>query len=327
MKSRCTEILGKSIAAMIAAIEIYNKPDFKYREETFSILAVNSWELLFKAKWLQINNTKVNSLYVYENIKKRDGSRGKRKIIRQTKANNPYTHSLEYLAKKLEERKLLDSVVKKNIDALTEIRDSAVHFYNKSPLFSLRIQEIGNAPLKNYVILAKEWFNINLSEFNFYLMPLGFMPANKSVKLINLNREEKNILSYLNSLDSESDPDRPYSVLVNVDIKFTRSKAKDAINVQISNDPDAAKIQLTEQQFKDRYPLDYYKLIDECRERYSDFKLVPKFHKLRRSLLNNPKYSMTKKLDYDNRKIAKKNWYSRAIFTVFDAHYTKKVQS
>lgn len=70
MKSRCTEILGKSIAAMIAAIEIYNKPDFKYREETFSILTVNSWELLFKAKWLQINNNKVNSLYVYENIKK-----------------------------------------------------------------------------------------------------------------------------------------------------------------------------------------------------------------------------------------------------------------
>jgi hypothetical protein len=56
---------------------------------------------------------------------------------------------------------------------------------------------------------------------------------------------------------------------VNVDIKFTRSKAKDAINVQLSNDPDATKIQLTEQQFKDRYPLDYNKLIDECRERYS----------------------------------------------------------
>ena len=151
---------------MIAAIEIYNKPDFKYREETFSILAVNSWELLFKAKWLQINNNKVNSLYVYENIKKIDGSRGKRKIIKQTRANNPYTHSLEYLAKKLEERKSLDSVVRINIEALTEIRDSAVHFYNKSPLFSLRIQEIGSATLKNYLTLAKEWFNINLSEFN-----------------------------------------------------------------------------------------------------------------------------------------------------------------
>ncbi|MFH1320485.1 MAG: DUF3644 domain-containing protein [Bacteroidota bacterium] len=327
MKSRCTEILKKSIAAMIAAIEIYNKPDFKYREETFSILAVNSWELLFKAKWLQINNNKVNSLYVYENIKKIDGSQGKRKIIKQTRANNPYTHSLEYLAKKLEERKSLDSVVRINIEALSEIRDSAVHFYNKNPLFSLRIQEIGSATLKNFVTLSKEWFNINLNEFNFYLMPLGFMPATKNIELINLNKEEKNILSYLNSLDSDSEADRQYSVSVNVDIKFTRSKAKDAINVQLSNDPDATKIQLTEQQFKDRYPLDYQKLIAECRERYSNFKVVTAFHNLRRSLLNNPKYSMTKKLDYDNPKSAKKDWYSRAVFTVFDEHYTKKVKS
>ncbi|MCD6273027.1 MAG: DUF3644 domain-containing protein, partial [Deltaproteobacteria bacterium] len=155
---------------------------------------------------------------------------------------------------------MLDDVVRINIDALTEIRDSAIHFYNKSPLFSLRIQEIGSATLKNYVVLAKEWFSINLSEFNFYLMPLGFMPPTKNIELIHLNKEEKNILSYLNSLDSEPENDRPYSVSVNVDIKFTRSKAKDAINVQLSNDPDATKIQLTEQQFKDRYPLDYYLL-------------------------------------------------------------------
>jgi len=33
---------------------------------------------------------------------------------------------------------------------------------------------------------------------------------------------------------------------------------------------------------------------------------------------------MTKKLDYDNPKSAKKDWYSRAVFTVFDEHYTKK---
>ena len=32
------EIAEKSVAAALAAIEIYNKPDFKYREETFAIL-------------------------------------------------------------------------------------------------------------------------------------------------------------------------------------------------------------------------------------------------------------------------------------------------
>ena len=42
-------LIDKSIGSMLPAIEIYNKPDFKYREETFAILAINSWELLLKA--------------------------------------------------------------------------------------------------------------------------------------------------------------------------------------------------------------------------------------------------------------------------------------
>ena len=46
MKARSQELVDKSIAAMVSAIEVYNKPDFKYREETFSILAINAWELL-----------------------------------------------------------------------------------------------------------------------------------------------------------------------------------------------------------------------------------------------------------------------------------------
>lgn len=56
MKARSQELVEKSIAAMISAIEVYNKPDFKYREETFSILSINAWELLLKAKWLKDHN-------------------------------------------------------------------------------------------------------------------------------------------------------------------------------------------------------------------------------------------------------------------------------
>ena len=44
------EFAQKSISAAISAIEIYNKPDFSFREEAFSLLMVNAWELLLKAK-------------------------------------------------------------------------------------------------------------------------------------------------------------------------------------------------------------------------------------------------------------------------------------
>ncbi len=50
MKSRSKELVDRAIAATVSAIEIYNKPDFRYRAETFCILAINGWELLFKAK-------------------------------------------------------------------------------------------------------------------------------------------------------------------------------------------------------------------------------------------------------------------------------------
>lgn len=42
----------KSVHAAVAAIEIYNKPNFSYREESFSLLMTNAWELLLKSKWL-----------------------------------------------------------------------------------------------------------------------------------------------------------------------------------------------------------------------------------------------------------------------------------
>src|SRR5689334_11062026 len=73
MKARSQELVDKSLAAMISAIEVYNKPDFKYREETFSILAINAWELLLKAKWLRDHGNKVRSLYVTERRSRPNG--------------------------------------------------------------------------------------------------------------------------------------------------------------------------------------------------------------------------------------------------------------
>ena len=51
---------------MIAAVDVYNKPDFGYREETFSILVVNAWELLLKAFILKNNGNNPSLLYVRE---------------------------------------------------------------------------------------------------------------------------------------------------------------------------------------------------------------------------------------------------------------------
>lgn len=316
--------MDKSLAAMISAIEIYNKPDFKYREETFSILAINAWELLLKAKWLSIHGNKVRSLYVHSDKKKTDGTDYKYPKIKLTTCGNPFTHSLDYLAKKLKEKKVLDDAAYLNISALREIRDSSIHFYNSNPLFAQRLQEVGSANVKNFVTASMGWFGIDLSKFNFYLMPLAFVSAPTETKGVTMNKEEKNLARFISQLEAANDPDKDYSVTVNIDFKYSRSKAHDALNYQLTNDPAAPKIQFTEQQIKAKYPLKYKDLTDLCSERYSDFRTNKKYHDLRKPLKENPRYCMVRHLDPDNPKSLKQEWYSKAILNVLDEHYSKK---
>lgn len=68
--------VDKAEAALTAAIEVYNKPSFKYREETFALLAINAWELLVKARVLQVNGNDVRSIWVYVTRKTKTGSPG-----------------------------------------------------------------------------------------------------------------------------------------------------------------------------------------------------------------------------------------------------------
>ncbi len=327
VKSKTQELLDKSIAAMVSAIEIYNKPNFLYRGETFSILAINSWELLLKAKMLHENNNRASSLYVFQEVKKKDGQKSKRKIVKRTRSGNPFTHSLDYLAKKFIEKGMLDATVLKNIEALTEIRDSAVHFYNYSLQFNKRIQEVGTATLRNYVMVVKNWFGRDLSQYNFYLMPLSFVTLDESADVILLNSEEKNFVRFISKLEDEASGNKgksEYSIALNLDISFSKSTSKDAMKVVLSNDPDAKKIALSDDQIREKYPLDYRLLTQMCRKRYIDFIENSDYHKLRKSLENNQKYAYNRYLDPGNSKSSRKTLYSTAILNEFDKVYKKK---
>ena len=251
MKSRPQKLLDKAIAATVAAIEIYNKPDFQYREETFSILAINGWELLFKAKWLEENHNKIQSLYVKERRQKKGGGKSNKQTIRRTRSGNPVTHRLDHLAKKLIEQKHLEQNAWTNIQVLIEFRNSSVHFYNSSRDFAKKLQEVGAASLENFVSLTREWFNHDLSQFNFYLMPLSFVELPTQTKAIVSNKEEQNFLNYLECLEGEAaEADSKYLVTVDIGVRFLQSREKDAIGVHTTSNSDAQEIYLTEEDMR-----------------------------------------------------------------------------
>jgi hypothetical protein len=82
-------LVEKAIHAALAAIEIYNKPGFRYREESFAILMLNAWELLPKARIVKENNKNIKSIEIWEPRKTKSGAPTKRLFPRKTVPATP----------------------------------------------------------------------------------------------------------------------------------------------------------------------------------------------------------------------------------------------
>ena len=266
----------------------------------------------------------MRSLYVMEPMTNKDGTKSRKKKIKQTRSGNPFTHSVDFIAKKLISKGELDQVVLDNIMALIELRDSSIHFYNYSLKFNMRIQEIGTATLKNYVALYKKWFDRDLSEYNFYLMPLSFIRADDESDILLLNNEERNFFKYVDGLEERASDNNEYCIALNIDVKFSKSTSKDAIKVALSQDNDSIKVTLSEEQLKAKYPMDYATLTAKCKERYADFIVNTNYHKNRRIYESDNKCAYVRYLDPDKKKSSKKIFYSEAMLHRLDQHYKKK---
>ena len=152
------KLLGNSRAALVAAIEIYNKPMFEYRNECTVILLLNAWELLTKAI-LSKNKT---SIYYpkernqpYKTLSLSDAI---------SKAQPHFPSSIPYIA------------VKSNLELLRMYRDNAVHFYNAED-FGIVLYSLSQTSIVNYRDVSKNSFDIDLADnINWRLLPLGIRP-------------------------------------------------------------------------------------------------------------------------------------------------------
>jgi len=327
MKSRSRVLADKSLDAMLAAIEVYNKPDFSYREETFAILSINAWELVLKARILQLANNKVSSILKYERRRRADGELSE-KLYRVKNRSGNYLSiglfkSIDLLENEYGDR--LETHVAQNIELICEVRDNAIHFVNKGFDLSLLVQQLGTANLRNYLLLVRRWFGTDLSKYNFFLMPLAFFKVDGSVQSVHLNADEKKLTNFLQkqTQEAESGEVSDFNVALNVDIKFSKSKDASAQAVRITNNPDATAVVLTEEDIRDKYPWDYNILTTRLKKRYSDFKTNNNYHEIRRPLEDDEKFCKRRFLDPMNQTGTGKNFYNPNIIKEFDAHYEK----
>lgn len=152
------KLLGNSIEAMMAAVEIYNKPSIEYREECFVILMINAWELFLKAI---LSKNRISIFY-------------------QKKRKEPY-RTLSLLdalkeAEKLFPKKIQSLPVRKNLELLRTYRDNAIHFYNESD-FRVVLYALAQTSITTFRDCVDHFFGKKLEErFTWQLLPLGIRP-------------------------------------------------------------------------------------------------------------------------------------------------------
>lgn len=319
-------LVDKSVDACLAAIEIYNKPDFRYREESFSILMYNAWELLLKARVLKENAGRTRSIEVWEPRKKKDGTNSKRMKPKTNRCGTTITIEAMRAAALVRgyAKDNIDDACIDNLSLLAEIRDSCVHLAAVGPGLGKRVQEVGSASLRNFVRAVETWFRRDLSRFNFFLMPLAFHdPAAAVVSLLKERRPAaRKLLEYIASTEQKyaTAPAGSFNVTLQVELKFLRTAHPEAIPVRQA--PDGIPVTISEADVRSRWPWDFRMLTAKLRERYANFSQNGRYTDLRRPLEGDARYCHTRLLDPDNPRAGSKRFYSPNIVAEFDKHYT-----
>jgi hypothetical protein len=168
--------------------------------------------------------------------------------------------------------------------------------------------------------LIKHWeIEIDLSNYNFYLMPLAYVDSKVEVSSITTDEVRKYLDFVKNKVTGTTEDD--YTIAISIDIQFNKSNSFDAIGMRYAKD--GIPITLTEEDIRNRFPLTTKQLTDIAKNRYSDFKQDKKFNSLMRTIKTNEKLSYVRQLDPENTKSNKKPFYSSNILQELDKHYTK----
>jgi len=322
------ELLEKSLQAAISAIELYNKPDFRYREESFAVLICNAWELLIKAKALRDNAEDFDVIVAFRSEK--DLSTGKKtKIAKMNRSGNPMTLGLGALAMQFYETKVkgFSKECLSNIELLIELRDNCVHLINADLALAERVLAIGSAAVKNYMSLATSWFTVDFSCYNFYLMPMSFyhgFEAFVAGSVAPATDQSRRLLEYLATIDAAPKEHSEHHVMLAIETRIVKGKGSDGVQIRWTNDVNAPAMVVREESLLETYPYDTADLIKKLKDRYMDFKQDNLFQKYKAPLLDDPKYCRRRLYNPKRPKSGSKSFFSSEVFKVFDKHYTKK---
>jgi len=145
-------LIKKSMDAFVLSLETFNRLSVKYRVEAFLILLCNAWELLLKARLIDLNDGNRECIY-----REPAGAVGEYRA----------TYSLvECLGRVFPDDR---DAIRKNLENVAKLRNACTHFV--LPGVPREILELLQAAVLNYNNKLSEWSHIRLSE----RIPAGMM--------------------------------------------------------------------------------------------------------------------------------------------------------
>lgn len=177
-----------AVSAMMAAIEIYNKPRMEYRSECFVILLGNAWELILKAIL----------------------SKNRQRIYYPKERGQPLRSLTIFDA--LKECKLYFPAsipyqpVAENLDRLIDYRNNAIHFYNQDG-FGVLIYGLAQTSIINFRDLVRSIFDLDIAdEMNLSLLPLSFSTSPDPIQFLKNKKSDQSavVAEYLSVITEKT---------------------------------------------------------------------------------------------------------------------------
>lgn len=264
MKSRSKILCDHSLGMALAAIEIYNKPNFNNREQIFSILMISAWESLLKSKIVKDHSNHLNSIYV----KQANGR------YKKNRRGENLTIGIDDAILKCN----LPEPISQNIKSLVRIRDAAIHLTANSKSLPYIVFSLGTATLRNYAKFIDKNFGLSLSDYNFYILPLGFTYPFQTMTLADFKKEPESISKIIkdieNSKETLSENDDYFLICEIQTTLVSAKKITDATDIVAKVDPTSSSAVIVNRKVNiiDQYPLSWTQVYNSLRLEFPDLK-------------------------------------------------------
>lgn len=303
-------LLEQAAAAVLAAIEIHNKPSVYYRYQTVVILVTNAWELVLKA-------------FLYR-------EKGKKAVVQENGHTITFSQALIKTCEIIQPKDKNILVVKENLFLVNDIRCAFVHYTSDEPaeLYYLLIYK----SILMFADFVKKYFNYDVRKnVAFSLLPIGFdLPVDpiKFLKDIQLPKRGNNIgQEVINSVKRLNEQGVQESVIIDVAVHAISAKKINNADIIASIDPAGGDVKLVKyiQITKDKnapsvridqreiFPLGYNDVTRKVKEIDNKILLNRNFNQVMKEIKNNPALALARHLDPENPKSSTKWLYSEEV--------------